>query len=90
MDRGLWRWTRHPNYFGDSVVWWGLFLLAAATPFGAFTIASPLVMTYLLSSVSGVPILERSLVKTRPGYREYVATTSAFFPRPPRRSRDRS
>jgi len=85
LDTGLWRWTRHPNYFGDSVAWWGLFAIAASTPWGAFTIASPLAMTFLLLRVSGVPILERSLVRTRPGYRDYVERTSAFFPRPPRR-----
>jgi len=86
MDRGLWRYTRHPNYFGDSVAWWGLFAIACATPYGIATIASPALMTFLLLRVSGVALLERSLVRTRPAYREYVARTSAFFPRPPRRS----
>ena len=84
MDRGLWRYTRHPNYFGDSVAWWGLFTIALATPLGVFTIASPALMTFLLLRVSGVALLERSLVRTRPAYRDYVASTSAFFPRPPR------
>ncbi len=83
MDRGLWRYTRHPNYFGDCVVWWGLFAIAAGTPAGPWTIASPLLMTFLLLRVSGVALLERSLVRTRPAYREYIARTSAFFPRPP-------
>lgn len=85
MDRGLWRYTRHPNYFGDSVAWWGLFAIALGTPAGAFTIASPLLMTYLLLRVSGVALLERSLQRTRPDYRDYIERTSAFFPRPPRR-----
>jgi len=85
LDTGLWRYTRHPNYFGDSLAWWGLFAIASATPFGVFTLASPLAMTFLLLRVSGVPILERSLVRTRPGYRDYVERTSAFLPRPPRR-----
>jgi steroid 5-alpha reductase family enzyme len=85
MHRGLWRYTRHPNYFGDSLVWWGLFAIACATPLGPWTLASPVLMTVLLLRVSGVALLERSLVRTRPGYRDYVETTSAFFPRPPRR-----
>jgi steroid 5-alpha reductase family enzyme len=83
MDRGLWRYTRHPNYFGDCLVWWGLFAIAAATPAGPWTIASPLLMTFLLLRVSGVALLERSLVHTRPEYRGYIERTSAFFPRPP-------
>jgi len=84
MDRGLWRYTRHPNYFGDCLVWWGLFAIAAATPAGPWTIASPLLMTFLLLRVSGVALLERSLVRTRPAYRDYIERTSAFFPRRPR------
>lgn len=87
MDRGLWRYTRHPNYFGDCLVWWGLFAIALATPAGWLTIASPLAMTWLLLRVSGVALLERSLVRTRPAYRDYIESTSAFLPRPPRRSR---
>lgn len=85
MDRGLWRYTRHPNYFGDCLVWWGLFAIAAATPAGWLTVASPLLMTFLLLRVSGVALLEKSLVRTRPSYRDYIERTSAFFPRPPRR-----
>jgi len=80
MDRGLWRYTRHPNYFGDAVVWWGLFLIAAATPAGWLTVIGPLVMTGLLRRVSGVPMLERALVKNRPDYAEYVRRTSPFVP----------
>jgi steroid 5-alpha reductase family enzyme len=86
LDTGLWRWTRHPNYFGDCVVWWGLFAIAASTPQGPFLILSPLLMTFLLLRVSGVALLERSLQRTKPEYADYVARTSAFFPRPPRRS----
>jgi steroid 5-alpha reductase family enzyme len=85
MDRGLWRYTRHPNYFGDCLVWWGLFAIAAATPAGPWMMASPLLMTFLLLRVSGVALLERSLVHTRPAYRDYIERTSAFFPRPPLR-----
>jgi steroid 5-alpha reductase family enzyme len=85
LDHGLWRYTRHPNYFGDCLVWWGIFAVAAATPAGPWTIASPLLMTFLLLRVSGVALLERSLVRTRPAYRDYIERTSAFLPRPPRR-----
>jgi steroid 5-alpha reductase family enzyme len=84
MDRGLWRYTRHPNYFGDCCVWWGLYTIAAATPLGVWTILSPIAMTWLLLRVSGVALLERSIGKRRPGYADYVARTSAFVPRPPR------
>ena len=87
MDRGLWRYTRHPNYFGDCVVWWGLWLVACGAPGGVYTIASPLLMTFLLLRVSGVALLERGLVKRKPGYADYIARTSAFFPRPPRMPR---
>jgi len=86
MDRGLWRYTRHPNYFGDCLVWWGLWCIAASTPLGPWTIASPLLMTFLLLRVSGVPMLERGLAKTRPGYVDYVARTPAFLPWLPKRA----
>jgi steroid 5-alpha reductase family enzyme len=84
MDRGLWRYTRHPNYFGDFCVWWGLFVIALSTPYGVWTVVSPVLMSLLLLRVSGVPLLERSMHKRRPGYVDYVKRTSAFFPRPPR------
>ncbi|MFF4650594.1 DUF1295 domain-containing protein [Streptomyces sp. NPDC001380] len=86
MDRGLWRFTRHPNYFGDACVWWGLFLLAADAPAGWATLPSVLVMTYLLVNGSGKPMLEKQMHATKPGYAEYVARTSGFFPLPPRRA----
>lgn len=83
MDRGLWRYTRHPNYFGDFCVWWGLYALALAT--GAWwTAIGPAAMSFLLMRVSGVPMLERNMAKRRPGYVEYVARTNAFFPGPPK------
>jgi len=85
MDRGLWRYTRHPNYFGDACVWWGIALVAAETGIGAIGIVGAVVMTVLLVRVSGVPMLERSMPERRPGYVDYVARTSAFIPRPPRR-----
>ncbi len=85
MRRGLWAWTRHPNYFGDATVWWGYFLIALSTPLGAWTLVSPLIMTFLLMKVSGVALLEKSLAKTKPEYADYVRRTSAFFPLPPKR-----
>ena len=82
LDRGLWRYTRHPNYFGDFLVWWGIYLVALSG--GAFaTIFSPLLMSWLLMRVSGVTLLERSLVHSKPGYADYIGRTSAFFPWPP-------
>ena len=84
-DVGLWRYSRHPNYFGDATLWWGLYLVACAVPGGAWTIASPIVMTVLLLKVSGVALLERGLTSTKPGYADYIARTSAFVPWPPRR-----
>jgi len=86
MDRGLWRYTRHPNYFGDACVWWGIGLVAAECGIGAIGLIGPLVMTVLLVKVSGVPMLERSMAKRRPGYADYVRNTSSFVPRPPRKS----
>ena len=84
LDRGLWHYTRHPNYFGDFCVWWGLFLCAADTPIGWATVVSPLVMSYLLINGSGKPMLERQLRSTKPDYAAYVARTSGFVPLPPR------
>jgi steroid 5-alpha reductase family enzyme len=83
LDTGLWRYSRHPNYFGDAVVWWGFYAFAAAA--GAYwTVFSPVIMTWLLLRVSGVPLLEKGLAKSRPGYAEYVLRTSAFVPWPPK------
>ena len=84
MDRGVWRYTRHPNYFGDALAHWGLFTIALATPHGWLTVLSPVLMTFLLLRVSGVALLERSIGKRRPEYAEYQRRTSAFFPLPPR------
>jgi steroid 5-alpha reductase family enzyme len=83
MDRGLWRYTRHPNYFGDSLVWWGHWLIAAAVG-AAWTVFSPVLMTALLLRISGVTLLEKRLTESRPAYRDYQRRTSAFFPWPPR------
>jgi len=87
MDRGLWRCSRHPNYFGEACVWWGLGLMAlgAGGAAGAWCQVSPLLMTVLLLRVSGVTLLEKDIGERRPAYRDYVARTSAFFPWPPRR-----
>jgi steroid 5-alpha reductase family enzyme len=84
MDRGLWRYTRHPNYFGDATMWWGLYLIAAQQLPGALTILSPILMTYLLVAKTGKPLLEAGMAERRPGYRDYIERTSGFFPLPPR------
>ncbi|GAB3508056.1 DUF1295 domain-containing protein [Amycolatopsis cihanbeyliensis] len=85
LDRGLWRYTRHPNYFGDACVWWGLYLLACHHPLGAVTVFSPILMTWLLARGTGKPLLERQLRESRPRYAEYVERTSGFVPLPPRK-----
>jgi steroid 5-alpha reductase family enzyme len=80
MDRGLWRYTRHPNYFGEFCVWWGFFVMAL--PLGSWSLVSPLIMSALLLKVSGVALLEKDIGERRPAYREYVRRTNAFFPGP--------
>jgi steroid 5-alpha reductase family enzyme len=87
MDQGLWAYTRHPNYFGETLVWWGLFLITLATPASAWTIISPLVITFLLLKVSGVTLLEKTILDTRPGYRQYIESTSSFVPWFPKKVR---
>ena len=83
MDRGLWRYTRHPNYFGECLIWWGFFLFALST--GAWwSVLSPLLMTWLLLKFSGVVMLEQTISERRPAYREYIARTNAFIPGKPR------
>lgn len=84
MDRGLWRTTRHPNYFGDFCVWWGIWLVTVPTVVGLAAVVGPIVMSFFLIKVSGVPMLERTIGKRRPGYDEYVRRTNAFFPGPPK------
>jgi steroid 5-alpha reductase family enzyme len=84
LDTGLWRYTRHPNYFGDALLWWGIFIIACATPGGWWTAASPLAMTWLLLRVSGVTLLERTLKASKPGYEQYMRRTPAFVPWRPR------
>ena len=88
LDSGLWRWSRHPNYFGDFLMWWGLFLVGLAGDDPWWTIASPVVMSALLIRFSGAGLMERTIPDRRPQYRAYIERTSAFFPWPPsRRSR---
>ncbi|MEO0578629.1 MAG: DUF1295 domain-containing protein, partial [Pseudomonadota bacterium] len=86
MDRGLWRYTRHPNYFGNACLWWGIFVVSCENLVGLWGLISPVLMTFLLLKVSGVSLLEQSLKDTKPAYRDYVQRTSAFFPRPPKQS----
>lgn len=82
MDRGLWRYSRHPNYFGEFCLWWGIYLIALAA--GAWwTIVGPVLLTFFLLKVSGVALTEADIAERRPEYRQYVRRTSAFFPRPP-------
>jgi steroid 5-alpha reductase family enzyme len=85
MDRGLWRYTRHPNYFGDFCVWWGLWLVALTAGGTWWTFVGPAVMSVLLIRVSGARLLEKHIGERRPGYAEYVKRTSGFFPLPPRK-----
>lgn len=80
LDTGLWRYTRHPNYFGDALLWWGFGLCALDAPGGTMALVGPLVMTVLLRRVSGVTMLEPMLARTRPGYAAYVRRTSPFIP----------
>ena len=84
MDRGLWRYTRHPNYFGDACVWWGLWLVAAESGVGLFAIVGPLFLTFTLTRWSGMPTVEGRLRRHKPAYEDYARRTSAFIPWPPR------
>jgi steroid 5-alpha reductase family enzyme len=88
MDRGLWRYTRHPNYFGDFCVWWGLWLVALTAGGTWWTFIGPVVMSVLLIRVSGAGLLEKDIGERRPGYADYVRRTSGFFPLPPKKPGD--
>lgn len=83
MDRGLWAWTRHPNYFGDSCVWWGLWLVSVAAWVSLATVGSPALMTYFLVFATGGKLTEKQMAD-RPGFREYCSRTSFFIPLPPK------
>lgn len=85
MDRGLWRYSRHPNYFGESLMWWGIFLLALEVPYGWTTVVSPLLITFLLVRVSGVPLLEKRYAGNA-DFQAYARRTNAFVPGPPKKS----
>ena len=86
LNTGLWRYTRHPNYFGDACVWWGIWLAAAEAGYGVALVSliGPIFLTFTLTKWSGKPLLEKGLARTRPGYADYVAKTSGFFPLPPK------
>ncbi len=86
LDTGLWRYTRHPNYFGNFTLWWGFYLIALSVG-GFWTIVSPLLMTFLLLKVSGVALLEKDISKRRPEYQEYIRGTNTFFPGLPRKNK---
>lgn len=89
MDRGLWSWTRHPNYFGDACVWWGVWLVSLTTWWSLLTVIGPLAMTYFLVFATGARLLEKHM-SGRPGWADYAARTSFFVPLPPRRGTRRS
>ncbi len=84
LDTGLWRYTRHPNYFGDCLTWWGIYLIAAESFIGLWSLPGPVLLTFLLVKWSGVPMLEHSLKMRRPGYEDYIRRTSPFVPLPPK------
>ena len=85
MDQGLWAYTRHPNYFGEFLIWWGFFLITLSTPNSWWTVISPLIISAVLLKMTGIPLTENTIVKTRPGYKEYIKRTSAFVPWFPRK-----
>jgi steroid 5-alpha reductase family enzyme len=85
MDQGLWRYTRHPNYFGESLIWWGLFVIALSHPANWWTVVSPVIITAVLLKMTGIPLTEKLLLEKRPGYRDYIKNTSAFFPWVPKK-----
>jgi len=80
LETGLWKYSRHPNYFGEAVMWWAIFLIAAEDPSNLWTLLSPILMTFLLLQVSGVAMLERTISDRRPEYASYIQRTSAFVP----------
>jgi steroid 5-alpha reductase family enzyme len=86
MDQGVWRYSRHPNYFGELCAWWGMYLIACETPYGAWSLPGPLLLTFLLTRISGAPTTEPHLTKTRPDYDAYKRRTSSFIPLPPKAS----
>lgn len=86
LDSGLWRYTRHPNYFGDFAVWWGLYLVAIGNGAPLWVIIGPLLMSFFLTRISGVKMTEDSMTKSKPQYRDYIQKTNAFIPGPPKKT----
>lgn len=88
LQSGLWRYSRHPNYFGELCVWWGIFLVACEVSFGWLTIIGPIVYSYLVVNITGQRTLDKKLAREKPGYREYMERTSGLVPLPPRKAAD--
>jgi steroid 5-alpha reductase family enzyme len=89
MDRGLWRYTRHPNYFGECLIWWGFYCFAVSVGVW-WTVVGPILLTYMLLKFSGVTLMEQTIIERRPAYREYIAQTNAFVPGPPKQGTEGS
>jgi len=87
LSSGLWRYSRHPNYFGELCIWWGLFLAACDNPLVLPTIIGPILYTYLIVNITGQATLDKKLARERPGYKEYMESTSGIIPMPPKRNR---
>lgn len=85
LKTGLWRYSRHPNYFGELCVWWGLFIIACEHPLGVLTIIGPILYSYLIVNITGQATLDKKLAKERPGYKEYMQSTNGMIPMPPRK-----
>jgi steroid 5-alpha reductase family enzyme len=77
---GLWAWSRHPNYFGECLVWWGIFFVTASTPFSFWTIISPVLITLVLLKMTGIPLTEETLLRKKPEYSDYIRRTRPFVP----------
>ena len=87
LNSGFWAYSRHPNYFGETLIWWGIFLIAFATPNSWWTFISPLVISAVLLKMTGIPLTEKSIAEKRPGYRDYMNHTNAFIPWFPRKDK---
>lgn len=86
LDTGLWRYSRHPNYFGDAVMWWGVFIAACAHPWALPSVIGPVMMTHFLTNVTGVATLDKKMAREKPGYADYMARTSGFVLWPPKKA----
>lgn len=85
MDRGLWAYTRHPNYFGEALIWWGVWLIVSSTPNSWWTLISPVLITITLLKITGIALTEKTILEKKTAYRDYMDRTSAFFPWFPKR-----